>query len=232
VIKLFNVTIERSRQVILDNASLEIREGDILGISGPSGAGKSTLLNVAALLVPPSQGKVEVAGSPVRAGDPDFIRAVGVTLLQQSLGLWPHMTAGENILLPWRYSPRRVTQKRLDKLSDMLGIQNLLSRFPSSLSGGERQRIALARHLAIGPQHLLLDEPTSALDTGHRESVVQILRELLKEGTSITISSHDQKLFQDLGANILRIESGRIMNEQSLSTKGSFANLEASGTNL
>lgn len=214
MIKLSNASVKYSRQIILDCVSIEIWPGAVLGLSGPSGAGKSTLLGVASLLVAPSQGEVQVAGKNVLASDPATVMSAGVTLLPQSLGLWPHMTAAENILLPWRHSPRRISKSRLEHLTMILGVQSLLSRFPSSLSGGERQRIAFARHVAIGPQHLLLDEPTSALDTRHRETVVQILLELKNQGTSITVSSHDQQLFEDLNAEIIRLEGGRLLNSQ------------------
>jgi nitrate/nitrite transport system ATP-binding protein len=144
----------------LDNASLEIRDGEFVSIVGPSGCGKSTLMLITAGLVAPSTGTVRVAGAEVRSPYGD----VGIVFQDATLYEWRRVL--ENVLLPVdiKKLPREKFRRRALELLELVGLKGFERKYPFELSGGMRQRVAVARALAMEPEVLLLDEPLSALD--------------------------------------------------------------------
>jgi len=199
----------------LREVNLEIKEGEFLVIIGPSGAGKSTLLHLLGALDSPSNGKVfldKLDISQISASQRAEIRRKKVGFVFQFYHLLPEFTALENVMLPARVAGYgvRVTGCKAKKLLEKLGLENRANHRPSELSGGEQQRVAIARALINEPEILLCDEPTGNLDSQTGERIVSILEGLNKEGRTLVIVSHEQKIAQRAG-RLLKMEDGGIL---------------------
>src|SRR5579883_2179484 len=159
---------------ILDDVSLELREGEFVALLGPSGSGKSTLLRILAGLIPPSAGEIRIAGQPLRGVNP---RAA---MVFQNFALYPWLTVQENVELGLLGSGLGPAERRRRALAmiDLVGLDGFEDAYPKELSGGMRQRVGFARALAVSPEILLLDEPFSALDVLTADNLRNELRQL------------------------------------------------------
>ena len=195
---------------------VEFSVGDeILVLFGPSGSGKTTILHTIAGLTQPDEGMIKLGDKSFYDGKTSCmsVQERNVGMLFQDYALFPHMTIGKNI----RYGMKRKDEDRsfvIDHLLDVLGIKQLLSKYPHQISGGEKQRVALARALATEPSILLLDEPLSALD---RQTRIECQNELIRlhEMWKIPfiIVTHDMEEAEKLGDRILFLEHGKIIDE-------------------
>jgi len=178
------------RNFELRDISFEVERGEHFAIVGPTGSGKSLLLETIAGIYSPNSGRIIIDGTDVTATPPE---KRGVGIVYQDCMLFPHMSVYDNIAygLRMRRVDRESIRERVRELSEMLGIEKLLDRRPSTLSGGEKQRVAIARALAVKPKIMLLDEPFSALDAETRvrlrDSIFRILR---KEGVAVVHVTH------------------------------------------
>jgi len=192
-VRIENVWKVFGKVTALSGVSLDVKEGEFVTLLGPSGCGKTTLLRVISGLYKPTRGKVYFDDEDVTDKAP-WERNVG--LVFQDYALWPHMTVFENIAygLKLRKLPRNEIKERIVETSRMLGIEELLDRYPHQLSGGQQQRVALARALVINPSVLLLDEPLSNLDAKIRVSVRAEIKRLQKTLKITTVYvTHDQE---------------------------------------
>ncbi len=162
-IVLQNATMRYEQQIVVNDVSLDVRDGEFFVLLGPSGCGKTTVLNIIAGLVSAEKGRVWLHGDEVTTFPPQD-RNVGFVF--QHYALFHHMTVAQNIEfgLNIRRLPKAERQKRRDELLDLVGLVGFANRMPQQLSGGQQQRVALARALALNPDVLLLDEPLGALD--------------------------------------------------------------------
>lgn len=179
--------------VALKGVSLDVDEGEFVTLLGPSGCGKTTLLRIIAGLYRPTSGRVFFDEDDV-TGKPSWERNVG--LVFQDYALWPHMTVFDNIAygLKRRGLSRSEIKERVRNIASLLGLTELLERYPHQLSGGQQQRVALARALVINPSVLLLDEPLSNLDAKIRVNVRAEIKRLQKKLKITTIYvTHDQE---------------------------------------
>jgi sulfate transport system ATP-binding protein len=192
-ISIKNVSKTFGNYVALDNVSLEVPDGGLLGLLGPSGSGKTTLLRIIAGLDNADSGSVLYNNEDISAHS---ARDRKVGFVFQHYALFRHMTVAENIgyALKVRKAPKAEIHDRVDELLKLIRLEGLQSRYPGQLSGGQRQRVALARALAARPRLLLLDEPFGALDAKVRQELRQWLRHLHEEihVTSIFVT-HDQE---------------------------------------
>ena len=173
----------------LRSVNLEIDRGEYFAILGPTGAGKTRLLEIIAGLQPPSSGEVWIADENVTPLPPDQRR---VGFMYQDYLLFPHLSVRKNIMFGLHDKAKQERLRRVDEISQMLGIAHLLDRNVTGLSGGEQQRVALARAVAPQPRVLLLDEPLSALDPQNRRAVRQELTDLHQRlGTTTIHVTHD-----------------------------------------
>jgi len=207
-IRLENISKHYGLQVVVNNLSLEVKDGEFFVLLGASGSGKTTVLNVIAGLIQPEKGKVLLHDRDV-TNLPTQHRNVGYVF--QNYALFQHMTVSHNIEfgLQVRKVPHEQRQRRSDELLEMVGLVGLGDRMPSQLSGGQQQRVALARALAPEPDVLLLDEPLGALDAKIRIELRRSLKKIQRR--SAILVTHDQEEAFDLGDRIGVMNFGRLI---------------------
>lgn len=200
----------------LENINLTVEKGEFVAIMGPSGCGKSTMLNIMGLLDKPTDGWVII--DDVRADllyDKDMarIRNQKLGFIFQSFHLIPSLNVLDNVLLPMLYrrgSSHSENKKRALEILEKVGLTHRLKHFPSQLSGGQCQRVAIARALIGEPKVILADEPTGNLDSKMGAEIMDILIRLNREGTTIVMVTHDEKLAQETG-RIIRLFDGKLV---------------------
>ena len=201
-------------QDVLQNLSLQLGEGELLGLLGISGSGKTTLLRLIAGFEQPDRGEIAISNRLVAAPNawlPPEQRQVGVVF--QNYALFPHLTLKQNVAfgLKSRKLPKADIQQRVDEAIALVGLEAFADRYPSELSGGQQQRVALARALAPRPQLILLDEPFSNLDASIRYRLRLQVREILQNaqiaGVFIT---HDQEEALSISDRVAVLHKGRL----------------------
>ncbi|NTU52996.1 MAG: amino acid ABC transporter ATP-binding protein [Chlorobiaceae bacterium] len=202
-IKNLSASVEGTR--LLNNISMELESGRILGIIGPSGNGKTTILMCLCGLLPFESGSITIDGQTLLAKESKtisetlwaFRKKSGIVF--QHLHLFPHLTVLSNIIeAPIQVSRKTRTEAEREAmlLLEKLGIDQYRNKFPEELSGGEQQRVAILRALAMNPRVLMLDEPTSALDPIRSGDVRQLLQEFAAEGHTVVIVSHSVRFLK------------------------------------
>jgi len=191
----------------LSGVHFEIRQGEYVAISGPSGCGKTTLLSILGLLDAPSGGEYTLAGQSVAtlgAVDRARVRNRQIGFIFQAFNLIGDLTVAENVELPLTYRDMPASERR-DRVAAALQRVEMSHRakhFPAQLSGGQQQRVAVARAVAGDPAILLADEPTGNLDSKNGEAVMELLRELNANGSTICMVTHDLRYAQHAGREV------------------------------
>jgi putative ABC transport system ATP-binding protein len=199
----------------LSGVNLEIRRGEYVCIAGPSGSGKSTLLAILGLLDSPSQGQYFLKNESVQ--DLNFaqravIRNREIGFIFQSFNLIGDLSVYENVELPLTYRGMGNTERKRRVLGalERVGMSHRMRHYPSQLSGGQQQRVAVARALAGNPSILLADEPTGNLDSQNASSVMDLLEQLHRDGSTICMVTHDPRFAQNAERGI-NLFDGRIV---------------------
>ena len=205
---------ERTQAVAGISAAVARRE--FVALVGASGSGKSTLLKTVNRLVDPSSGTVLIDGDPVESLPLAALRR-RIGYVFQSVGLFPHMSVGENIAIGPRISGQKLTRERIAELLDLVDLErSMATRMPNELSGGQRQRVGVARALANEPQLLLMDEPFGALDPVTRDALGERVRSLHRELNLTTIMvTHDMAEALLLADRVLVMEAGTIVADET-----------------
>jgi putative ABC transport system ATP-binding protein len=198
----------------------EIKRGEYFSISGPSGCGKSTLLSILGLLDSPSEGSYRLNGKPVQdlsMSERARVRNREIGFIFQAFNLIGDLTVYENVELPLTYRgmPSSERKKRVQESLDKVGMAHRMKHYPSQLSGGQQQRVAVARALAGQPAILLADEPTGNLDSRNGEAVMELLRELHREGATICMVTHDPR-YARYADRTIHLFDGRIVDEKTV----------------
>ena len=188
---------EEIETVALAGVSFEVKEGEFVAIMGPSGCGKSTLLNILGLLDNPTSGEYMLLDKEVgnlRERDRTYFRRGNIGFVFQSFNLIDEMNVSENIELPLIYMVVKPAERkeRVKKMLERMDMTHRAKHFPQQLSGGQQQRVAIARALVSNPKLILADEPTGNLDSKNGQEVMNLLRELNSEGTTVIMVTHSQ----------------------------------------
>jgi putative ABC transport system ATP-binding protein len=203
----------------LADVHLDINRGDYISISGPSGCGKSTLLAILGLLDSPSDGVYTLNGRAVDGLKPSErarIRNREIGFIFQAFNLIGDLTVYENVELPLTYRgmPSSERKKRVEESLERVEMRHRMKHYPSQLSGGQQQRVAVARALGGDPSILLADEPTGNLDSTNGEAVMELLRELHKNGSTICMVTHDPRYAAHADRTI-HLFDGKIVEEKT-----------------
>jgi ABC-type polar amino acid transport system ATPase subunit len=217
MIRVTNLVKEFGPHRILDDVSLEVRQGEVTALVGPSGGGKSTLLRCINGLEDFQAGEVAVGDVTLVGGrahsTADLLRLRRrVGMVFQQFNLFPHMTALENVLSGPRYAlgqSRAEAEPRARALLERVGLGHKLDAKPANLSGGQQQRVAIARALAVNPAAILFDEPTSALDPQMAGEVLAVMRDLAKDGQTMIVVTHAME-FARQAHTVHRMVAGKI----------------------
>lgn len=223
MLKLHNMykvySTDEVETVALNGVNLEIEQGDFVAIMGPSGCGKSTLLNIVGMLDNPSDGDYWFFDENIASYNEtqrSAIRKQNIGFIFQSFNLIDELTVAENIELALLYHnmPAAERKKRVSAVMDRMGIAHRSSHMPGQLSGGQQQRVAVARAV-VGDQPLILaDEPTGNLDSVHGQEVMELLRSLNKEGTTIVMVTHSPA-HADYAHRTVNLFDGHIVTENT-----------------
>lgn len=200
----------------LNDINLTIAEGEYVSVMGPSGSGKSTLLNIIALLDQPSSGRYLLNGRPVTQLSDDQlaqVRREHIGFVFQFFHLIPRLSAAENIEMPMILAGIRPSERtqRVKKSLQEVNLEDRARHRPDQLSGGQLQRVAIARAMIMKPEILLADEPTGNLDSQSGLEIVELLESLNRQGITLIVITHDQKL-GDRATRQIRIIDGRIVS--------------------
>jgi putative ABC transport system ATP-binding protein len=203
----------------LSDVHLEIMKGEYVAISGPSGCGKTTLLSLLGLLDTPTGGEYLLEGQPVAKLEPAErarVRNRQIGFIFQAFNLIGDLTVYENVELPLTYRGTSAAERkeRVQNALEKVGMSHRVKHYPAQLSGGQQQRVAVARAVAGDPAILLADEPTGNLDSVNGESVMELLRELHRNGSTICMVTHDQRYAKHADREI-DLFDGRVVDEQS-----------------
>src|SRR6202451_4730353 len=196
---------------------LDIQKGEYLSIAGPSGCGKSTLLAILGLLDSPSDGTYILNGKPVqnlKLSERARIRNREIGFIFQAFNLIGDLTVYENVELPLTYRgmPSAERKKRVHEALERVGMSHRVKHYPSQLSGGQQQRVAVARALVGQPSILLADEPTGNLDSVNSEAVMELLRQLHREGATICMVTHDPR-YASIADRAIHLFDSRIVED-------------------
>lgn len=198
---------------VIKGLDLHIKKGEIYGIVGRSGSGKSTLLRCINGLIPYDGGAIKVDGEEINNFDKKRIRKLrkDIGMIFQQFSLLDRLSVRENISLPmkmWKYDKEQIN-KKVEELSEIIGISDKLNYMPYELSGGQKQRVAIARALTMNPKIILSDESTSALDPRTTSSILKLLDEVNKKfGITIVLVTHQMEVIREICDNVSVMENG------------------------
>ena len=217
MIRVSNLHKSFGKNDVLKGIDEHIEKGEVVVVIGPSGSGKSTFLRCLNLLEEPTSGKIIFEDNDItdKKVDINKIREKMGMVFQQ-FNLFPHKTVLENLTI----APIKVkglskaeAEKKAMELLERVGLSNKAKAYPSSLSGGQKQRIAIARALAMEPDVMLFDEPTSALDPEMVGEVLNVMKDLAKEGMTMVVVTHEMGFAREVGDRILFMDAGNIVEQ-------------------
>lgn len=204
--------------IILKNLSFQIRQGEFVSIVGPSGSGKSTLINMFTGIDRPTEGEIEVGGTKIHAMNEGQLarwRGQNLGLIFQFFQLLPALSLVDNVILPMDFAnkyERRERRERALELLNTVGLAEHALKLPSMVSGGQQQRAAIARAMANDPPLIVGDEPTGNLDSASSERMVELFFQLVQDGKTLIMVTHDQNLAHRT-PRMIEIADGQIIRD-------------------
>lgn len=204
---------------VLNGISTTISQGEVVAIIGPSGCGKSTFLRSMNLLEEPTSGSILFEGTDITDASVDINKMrQKIGMVFQQFNLFPNYTVKGNIMLApvqTGLMTKEEASKRADELLVRVGLSDKADVYPAMLSGGQKQRIAIARALAMNPDVMLFDEPTSALDPEMVGEVLEIMKELARDGMTMVVVTHEMGFAREVASRVLFINEGQIQEENT-----------------
>ena len=217
MIKVNNLNKKFGKLHVLKGIHNEIKKGEVVVVIGPSGSGKSTFLRCLNLLEFPTDGNIIFEGIDITSKDSDINELrQKMGMVFQQFNLFPHLTILENITLAPKKLKNMSNDEALEiayKLLKRIGLEDKAKDYPSSLSGGQKQRIAIARALAMSPDVMLFDEPTSALDPEMVGEVLEVMKDLAREGMTMVVVTHEMGFAKEVGDRVLFMDEGLVVEE-------------------
>ena len=202
---------------VLKGIDEHIKKGEVLVLIGPSGSGKSTFLRCLNLLEKPTSGEITFEGKSITNKECDINKIrEKMGMVFQQFNLFPHKTVLENITMAPIKVKKISKEKAIEKAMELLakvGLSDKANSYPSSLSGGQKQRIAIARALAMEPDVILFDEPTSALDPEMVGEVLNVMKQLAKDGMTMVVVTHEMGFAKEVGSRIIFMDNGKIIEK-------------------
>lgn len=219
MIKINKLQKKFGKLEVLKNIDMKVNQGEIVAILGPSGSGKSTLLRCMNLLETPTSGDVIFEGNNIVDKKCDINKArQDIGMVFQNFNLFNNMCVMDNITLALtkvKKMDKKSAEKIGEELLNRVGLLDKKDAFPAQLSGGQKQRIAIARALAMKPKVMLFDEPTSALDPEMVKEVLDVMKELAKEGTTMVVVTHEIGFAKEVASKVVFMDEGYIIEEGS-----------------
>lgn len=216
-ISVQNLVKKYGNNTVLNDISISIKEGDVVCIIGPSGSGKSTFLRCLNKLEEPTSGDIVIDGAHLMDKNTDInLVRQHIGMVFQHFNLFPHLTVLENIILApmdLKKASRDEAEKNAIRLLDMVGLADKKDMKPDNLSGGQKQRVAIARALAMNPDIMLFDEPTSALDPEMVGDVLNVMKDLAKQGMTMVIVTHEMGFAKEVANRVLFTDGGKFLED-------------------
>jgi glutamine transport system ATP-binding protein len=217
MIKVENLKKSFGSLEVLKDINVEIKQQEVVCVIGPSGSGKSTFLRCLNLLESITDGRVFIKGIDITDKKTDINKLrTDVGMVFQQFNLFPHKTVLENIML----SPMKVrkwnkqsAEEKAQELLAKVGLSEKADVYPGALSGGQKQRVAIARALAMEPEIMLFDEPTSALDPEMVGEVLEVMKQLAKEGMTMIVVTHEMGFAKEVGDRVIFMDEGYVIEE-------------------
>ncbi len=219
ILKVQNLTKKYGKKdtevVALDNVSFSVEKGEFIAIVGASGSGKSTLLHLMGGVDKPTSGKVFINDKDIYQLSKDDLavfRRRQIGIIYQFYNLIPILNVKENILLPCNLDGKKVEEKHLQEIIELLGLSNREEHLPNQLSGGQQQRVAIGRAIINNPSIILADEPTGNLDSKSSKEIIELLKKSNKKyNQTILLITHDMSIAEQAD-RIIKIQDGKIVN--------------------
>ena len=227
MVKVENVCKSFGTLQVLKNINIEVQKGEVVCIIGPSGSGKSTLLRSLNHLERITSGRVYIDGEMIdeREAGKDQLKVsqkkvseicTELGMVFQRFNLFPHMTAFQNIIeapITVKKVPKKEAEEYALELLKKVGLSEKKDEYPNRLSGGQQQRVAIARALAMKPKIMLFDEPTSALDPELVGEVLEVMKDLAREGMTMLVVTHEMGFAREVGSRVIFMDNGEIKEE-------------------
>ena len=219
LIEVKNLKKKFGKVNVLNGITTKINKGDVVVVVGPSGSGKSTFLRTLNLLEEPTEGSIDFEGTNIT--DPKVninVHRQKMGMVFQQFNLFPHMTILRNLTIApmklLKKSKEEAEAKALELLKQV-GLEDKANSYPSKLSGGQKQRIAIVRALCMEPDVMLFDEPTSALDPEMVGEVLQVMKNLAKDGMTMVIVTHEMGFAKEVASRVMFVDEGQIKEENT-----------------
>lgn len=220
MIEANNLSKKFGQLTVFEGLDVNVKKGEVLVIIGPSGSGKSTFLRCLNHLEIPDEGEVIVEGEKLDHKNKKHLRQTieKMGMVFQNFNLFPHMTVIQNVMeapVTVKKEQKSVVETRAKKLIEKVGLSDKLDVYPSKLSGGQKQRVAIARALAMEPDIMLFDEPTSALDPELVGEVLNVMKDLAKEGMTMVVVTHEMGFAREVADRVIFMDGGKIVEEST-----------------
>ena len=218
MIEAVDITKKFHDLTVFENINVTVKKGEVLVIIGPSGSGKSTFLRCLNHLETINNGKIFIEGLELDGNNKKTLKSniEKMGMVFQGFNLFPHMTVLQNVM----EAPITVKKENKDdvlnrslKLLEKVGLSDKTNYFPSKLSGGQKQRVAIARALAMNPDLMLFDEPTSALDPELVGEVLNVMKELAKDGMTMIVVTHEMGFAKEVADRVIFMDEGKVIEE-------------------